>query len=61
MPRIRVIDVVQIVAALLCRGRVGRKCRNASDPILALRGMGMEIWANEDADAYVARLRQSWQ
>ena len=61
MPRIRVIDVVRVVAALLCRGRVGKKCRDARDPILALRGMGKEIWANEHADAYVARLRQGWQ
>ena len=61
MPRIRVVDVVRIVAALLRRERVGEKCRDASDPILALRGMGREIWANEDADAYVDRLRQGWQ
>ena len=61
MLRIRVVDVLRVVAALLRRGRVGKKCRDASDPILALRGMGREIWADEDADAYVARLRQGWQ
>ena len=61
MPRIHVVDVVRIVAALLRRGRTGKKCRDASDPILALRGMGKEIWTNEDADAYVARLRRGWQ
>ena len=27
------------------------------DPILSLRGMGKAIWAHEDADAYVERLR----
>lgn len=32
----------------------------ATDPILALRGLGKEIWLNEDADAYVARLRKAW-
>ena len=61
MPRIRAVDVVRIVAALLGRGRVGKKCRDARDPILALRGMGREIWADEDADAYVDRLRSGWQ
>ncbi len=30
------------------------------DPILALRGLGREIWADEDADAYVERLREGW-
>lgn len=33
----------------------------ASDPILALRGTGREIWADEDADAYVRRLREGWR
>lgn len=28
-----------------------------ADPILALRGVGREIWADEDADAYVRRQR----
>ena len=58
---IRVVDVVRIVTALLRRGRVGKKGCNADDPILALRGMGRQIWANEDADAYVDRLRSGWQ
>lgn len=31
-----------------------------NDPILALRGLGKEIWTDEDADAYVARLRKDW-
>ena len=33
----------------------------AGDPILELRGLGREIWADEDADAYVRRLREGWQ
>lgn len=33
----------------------------AADPILALRGLGREIWAKEDADAYVRRQREAWQ
>ena len=31
--------------------------RHAADPILSLRGLGKAIWADEDADAYVERLR----
>ncbi len=33
----------------------------AGDYILALRGVGSEIWADEDADAYVRRQREGWQ
>ena len=31
------------------------------DVLLALRGSGRELWANEHADEYVRRLRESWQ
>ena len=31
------------------------------DPLLALFGSGKEIWADEDADAYVRRLREGWE
>jgi len=30
------------------------------DPILGLRGVGGALWADEGADAYVARLREGW-
>lgn len=30
------------------------------DPILALRGAGRTLWADEEADAYVSRLREGW-
>ena len=33
----------------------------AADPILGLLGLGKEIWMNEDADAYVRRLRENWE
>ena len=33
----------------------------ANDPVLALRGLGKEIWADEEADAYVSRQRAGWQ
>ena len=61
MLRTRIVEVVRIVAVLLRRRRVGKKCGDASDPILSLRGTGKETWADEDADTYVERLRQGWQ
>ncbi len=30
------------------------------DPILRLRGAGRDVWADEDADAYVKGLREGW-
>jgi len=30
------------------------------DPILHLRGLGKEIWQDEEPDDYVRRLRESW-
>ena len=38
-----------------------RASDTAGDPILELRGLGRELWADEDADAYVRRQRESWQ
>ena len=35
--------------------------RRVTDPILALRGLGKEIWVDEDPDAYVHRLREEWR
>ena len=48
--------------AFLSYRRAGRKARAAhrGDPILSLRGLGKEIWQDEDADAYVRRLREDW-
>lgn len=34
--------------------------RQAEDPVLALRGLGKEIWASENADDYVRRQRAGW-
>jgi hypothetical protein len=34
--------------------------RKAEDPILALRGLGKEVWSDEEPDAYVRRLRGDW-
>jgi hypothetical protein len=30
------------------------------DPLLALKGAGRHLWADEPADAYVRRLREGW-
>jgi hypothetical protein len=35
--------------------------RRFLDPLLALRGSGRELWADEHADEYVARLREGWE
>jgi hypothetical protein len=32
-----------------------------TDPLLALRGSGRGLWAEEHADEYVRRLREGWQ
>jgi len=32
-----------------------------NDPLLALRGSGRHIWADEHADEYVRRLREGWE
>jgi hypothetical protein len=32
-----------------------------SDPLLALRGSGKRLWADEHADDYVRRLREGWE
>jgi hypothetical protein len=31
------------------------------DPLLALRGSGREVWADEPADRYIRRLRSGWE
>jgi hypothetical protein len=35
--------------------------RIKNDPLLALRGSGKELWADEHADEYVRRLREGWE
>ena len=35
--------------------------RMKNDPLLALFGSGKDIWADEDADAYIRRLREGWE
>ena len=38
-----------------------RGLKPESDPLLALRGSGREVWADEHADQYVRRLREGWE
>jgi len=39
--------------------RIEERIKN--DPLLALRGSGKELWADEHADEYVRRLREGWE
>ncbi len=39
------------------RGRDERRI----DPLLALRGSGKDLWADEHADDYIHRLREGWE
>jgi hypothetical protein len=39
---------------------VAPKAEGAPDPLLALRGSGQRLWADEHPDAYVTRLREGW-
>lgn len=34
---------------------------STDDPILALRGLGREIWQGVDPDEYVSDLRKGWE
>jgi hypothetical protein len=38
-----------------------RSHKRTLDPLLALYGSGKEVWADEHADEYVARLREGWE
>jgi hypothetical protein len=31
------------------------------DPLIALRGSGRHLWADEHADEYIHRLREGWE
>ncbi len=41
------------------RDNVAERIKN--DPLLALRGSGKHIWADEHADEYIRRLREGWE
>ena len=42
------------------RDYAGERSPLDADPLLALFGSGKDIWADEDADSYVKRLREGW-
>jgi len=37
------------------------EARIKNDPLLALRGDGKDLWADEPADEYVRRIREGWE
>ena len=37
------------------------KVPDETDPLLALRGSGKDVWSDEHADEYVQRLRENWE
>jgi hypothetical protein len=40
---------------------VASRKAHQNDPLLALRGSGKHLWANEHADEYVRRMREGWE
>lgn len=52
--KVKICRAMQYLRACL---RGGSK---ENDPLLALRGSGKELWADEHADDYVRRLREGW-
>jgi predicted CopG family antitoxin len=52
-------DVLQHLLELRKQSRARAKGAE-EDPILALRGLGKEIWKGVDPDEYVAQLREGW-
>jgi len=58
-------DIPQEYASLLRWYRTWDKDdteeRIKNDPLLALRGSGKHIWADEHADEYIRRLREGWE
>jgi hypothetical protein len=37
------------------------RAKAENDPLLALRGSGKKLWADEHADEYIRRLREGWE
>ncbi|HEX3986442.1 MAG TPA: hypothetical protein VHX13_07515 [Acidobacteriaceae bacterium] len=53
-----VISVIALVALLKSREKTVRR---EFDPLLALRGSGRDLWANQHADEFVKSLREGWE
>lgn len=60
-----VIAAPAALAAILLwnekRKRLRASDRPCVDALLALRGSGRDLWADEHADEYVRRLRAGWE
>lgn len=52
-------EVLQHLLELRKQSRTNSRSAG-QDPILALRGLGKEIWKGVDPDEYVAKLREGW-
>lgn len=54
-----IVGSLAAIAALVgYRRKAKRRRPGRFDPLLALRGSGRHIWADEHADEYVRRLRE---
>ncbi len=52
------LSIIALIALMKSREKVEMK---QSDPLLALRGSGRGLWANQHADDYVRSLREGWE
>ena len=56
-------DLIRWYRVKWCRfwSRYSSRKANQGDPLLGLYGSGKELWSDEHADEYVARLRAGWE
>ena len=62
-PDLKDIDPKNFDLVIWARERyeASAKRRGFLEELLALRGSGRDLWADEHADEYVARLRSDWE
>jgi len=53
-----VVSVMTLIALLKSREKAAMR---RPDPLLALRGSGRHLWANQHADEFVKSLRAGWE
>jgi hypothetical protein len=63
MQRLAIIlgSTLSVIVLLRWAGKRSQRRAHRFDPLLGLRGSGRQIWADEHADEYVARLREGWE